>query len=135
MNGTDNDKSGDKSGDKSAAGPHVAGLDWSWEQHAVCVLEPDGAVLERFDVAHDAAGLREALRRLKRHRVTAVGIERGDGPVVDTLLAAGLAVFVISSRQVRALRLRYDCAGNKDDRFDAFVLAGGHRCYAPMPTG
>jgi transposase len=43
--------------------------------------------------------------------------------VVDILLAAGLAVFVISSRQVRALRPRYGSAGNKDDRFDAFVLA------------
>src|SRR3954469_2833079 len=52
-----------------------------------------------------------------------VGIERGAGPVVDALLAAGLSVFVISSRQVRALRLRYGTAGNKDDRFDAFVLA------------
>jgi len=119
VNGTDEGKSAGK----NAAGPRVAGLDWSWEQHAVCVLEPDGAVVERFDVAHDAAGLREARRRLKRHRVTAVGIERGDGPVVDTLLAAGMAVFVISSRQVRALRLRYGTAGNKDDRFDAFVLA------------
>ncbi len=44
----------------------------------------------------------------------------------------GLQVVVISSRQVKALRLRYGTAGNKDDRFDAFVLADvlrsdGHR--------
>jgi len=32
-------------------------------------------------------------------------------------------VFVITSRQVKALRLRYGTAGNKDDRFDAYVLA------------
>jgi hypothetical protein len=106
-----------------AADSSVAGLDWSWDQHAVCVLDEDGTVLERFDVSHDAAGLREVVRRLARRRVRGVGIERGDGPVVDALLAAGLSVFVISSRQVRALRLRYGTAGNKDDRFDAFVLA------------
>jgi transposase len=106
-----------------AADSSVAGLDWSWDQHAVCVLDEDGTVLERFDVSHDAAGLREVVRRLARRRVRGVGIERGDGPVVDALLAAGLSVFVISSRQVRALRLRYGSAGNKDDRFDAFVLA------------
>jgi transposase len=106
-----------------AAGSAVAGLDWSWDRHAVCVLDDDGTVLERFEVTHDAAGLREAVRRLSRRRVRGVGIERGDGPVVEALLAAGLAVFVISSRQVRALRLRYGTAGNKDDRFDAFVLA------------
>jgi transposase len=121
-----------------AADSSVAGLDWSWDQHAVCVLDEDGTVLERFDVSHDAAGLREVVRRLARRRVRGVGIERGDGPVVDALLAAGLSVFVISSRQVRALRLRYGTAGNKDDRFDAFVLANvlrtdAHRLQPLVP--
>ena len=52
-----------------------------------------------------------------------VAIERPDGPVVDTLLAAGITVVVISPNQVKNLRGRYGSAGNKDDRFDAFVLA------------
>jgi hypothetical protein len=63
-----------------AGSARAAGLDWSWDRHSVCVLEAGGAVVERFDVAHDAAGLREVVR----HRVGQVGIERGDGPVVDT---------------------------------------------------
>ena len=46
-----------------------------------------------------------------------------DGPVVDALLEAGLTVFVIAPNQVKNLRSRYGSAGNKDDRFDAFVLA------------
>ncbi len=52
-----------------------------------------------------------------------VAIERPDGPVVDALLEAGLTVVVISPNQVKNLRGRYGSAGNKDDRFDAFVLA------------
>jgi transposase len=52
-----------------------------------------------------------------------VAIERPDGPVVDALLAAGVSVYVIPPSQVRNLRGRYGSAGNKDDRFDAFVLA------------
>ena len=52
-----------------------------------------------------------------------VAIERPDGPVVDTLLDAGVTVVVISPNQVKNLRARYGSAGNKDDRFDAFVLA------------
>src|SRR6266516_7582873 len=61
-----------------------------------------------------------------------VAIERGDGPVVEELLSAGLAVFVVPSRQIKGLRTRYGPAGNKDDRFDAYVLADtlrtdGHR--------
>jgi transposase len=123
---------------ESAGSPRLAGLDWSWDRHAVCVLDGHGTVLDRFDVGHDAAGLSEVVGRLARHRVSRVGIERGDGPVVDTLLTAGLEVVVISSRQVRALRLRYGSAGNKDDRFDAFVLADvlrtdGHRLRPLVP--
>jgi transposase len=52
-----------------------------------------------------------------------VAIERGDGPVIDAVLDAGLTVVVISPNQVKNLRSRYGSAGNKDDRFDAYVLA------------
>ena len=61
--------------------------------------------------------------RLRRGGVGEVAIERPDGPVVDALLDAGLTVVVISPNQVKNLRSRYGSAGNKDDRFDAFVLA------------
>jgi transposase len=67
---------------------------------------------------------------LRRHRVLRVGIERGDGPVVEHLLRAGFEVVVISARQVKSLRARYGSAGNKDDRFDAFVLADALRTDA-----
>lgn len=114
------------------------GVDWSWEQHAVCVLDGAGRVVERFEVGHDADGLRQLTRRLHRQHVPRVAIERGDGPVVEALLAAGLEVVVVSSRQIKALRLRYGTAGNKDDRFDAFVLADvlrsdGHRLASLQP--
>jgi transposase len=63
------------------------------------------------------------VRRLLRAGVDEVGIERPDGPIVDALLAAGLTVLVIPPGQVKNLRSRYGSAGNKDDRFDAYVLA------------
>lgn len=106
------------------AGARVcAGIDWASVDHAVCILDPDGNVLERFFVVHDAAGLKTLVRRLLTAGVDEVGIERGDGPVVDALLAVGLTVLVISPGQVKNLRSRYGSAGNKDDRFDAYVLA------------
>ncbi|WP_347354935.1 IS110 family transposase [Intrasporangium sp.] len=43
--------------------------------------------------------------------------------MIDTLLQAELTVVVISPNQVKNLRGRYGSAGNKDDRFDAYVLA------------
>jgi transposase len=63
------------------------------------------------------------VRRLLQASVDEVGIERGDGPVVDAFLQAGLTVLVIAPGQVKNLRSRYGSAGNKDDRFDAYVLA------------
>ncbi|MDQ4116863.1 MAG: IS110 family transposase [Actinomycetota bacterium] len=100
-----------------------AGVDWSWSEHAVCVIDDTGAATERFTVPHTAAGLRKLVTTLHRHQVAGVAIERGDGPVVAALLEAGLSVFVIASRQVGALRSRYGTARNKDDRFDAYLLA------------
>jgi transposase len=100
----------------------TAGVDWAKDDHAVCVVGDQGQVLDRFTVVHDAAGLRMMAARLLRAGVEDVGIERSDGPVVDTLLAAGLRLFVIPPSQVKNLRSRYGSAGNKDDRFDAYVL-------------
>jgi transposase len=100
-----------------------AGLDWASVDHAVCILDVDGSMLERFFVVHDAAGLKTLVRRLLRAGVNEVGIERGDGPVVDALLQAGLTVLVVAPGQVKNLRSRYGSAGNKDDRFDAYLLA------------
>ena len=106
------------------AGPRVcAGLDWAKDDHVVCIIDPDGEVLDRFTVSDTAAGLKSLVRRLLAAEVTEVGIERGDGPVVEALLTAGLVVLVISPNQVKNLRSRYGSAGNKDDRFDAYVLA------------
>jgi transposase len=117
--------------DPSAAAARItAGVDWAKDDHAVCVAGGQGEALERFSVRHDAAGLREMAARLLRAGVSQVGIERGDGPVVETLLAAGLTVFVIPPGQVKNLRSRYGSAGNKDDRFDAYVLADAVRTDA-----
>jgi transposase len=104
--------------------PHpTGGVDWAKDDHAVAVVAPDGEQIARFSVSHDAAGVRILVRRLLAAGVAEVGIERPDGPVVDALRQAGLVVFVIPPGQLKNLRSRYGSAGNKDDRFDAYVLA------------
>jgi transposase len=101
----------------------TAGVDWARDNHAVSVVDARGRETSRRTVAHDAAGLRELLAMLAKAGACEVAIERPDGPVVDALLSAGITVVVISPNQVKNLRGRYGSAGNKDDRFDAFVLA------------
>lgn len=98
-------------------------IDWASETHVGAVVDHLGELVAGYDFAHTGAGLATMLRRFAQHGVEAVAIERPDGPVVETLLAADLEVFVISPRQLKNLRGRYGSAGNKDDAFDAFVLA------------
>jgi len=108
---------------ETSAARVCAGLDWAKDDHAVCVVGAEGEVLARFTISHNAAGLKELVRRLLKIGVAEVGIERPDGPVVEALLGAGLTVLVIPPAQVKNLRGRYGSAGNKDDRFDSYVLA------------
>jgi transposase len=101
----------------------TAGIDWASADHAVCVVDAAGQAVTRFTVAHTPAGLADMTRRLRKAGAAEAAIERGDGPVVDALLEAGITTVVITPNQVKNLRSRYGSAGNKDDRFDAYVLA------------
>ena len=98
-------------------------LDWASTEHAVAVVDDTGAAIERFSVSATAPGLRGLTTRLTAAGVHEVAIERSDGQGVDALLAAGLTVVVISPHRIANLRSRYRTSGNKDDRFDAYVLA------------
>lgn len=101
----------------------TCGIDWARDDHAIAIVDGHGLQVYRGTVEHNAAGLRELVTLLARTGATEVAIERPDGPVVDALLAAGITVVVISPNQLKNLRGRYGSAGNKDDRFDAYVLA------------
>jgi transposase len=104
-------------------GDVTCGIDWARDDHAVSVVNARGREICRCSVEHSAAGLRELIAVLARNGAREAAIERPDGPVVDALLEAGVTVVVISPNQVKNLRGRYGSAGNKDDRFDAYVLA------------
>ncbi len=115
---------------------YFAGLDWASQTHAVCVIDEQGSVLERLDVAHDAAGLAELRRRLERWHRPPVAIERPSGLIVDTLVEAGFVVVPIHPNAVKATRPRYRSHGAKSDASDAYLLADllrtdGHR-FKPL---
>jgi transposase len=101
----------------------TAGIDWARDDHAVSIVNDRGREVHRCTVEHTTAGLRALVKVLGKHGVGEVAIERPDGPAIDAMLEAGLTVVVISPNRVKNLRGRYGSAGNKDDRFDAFVLA------------
>ena len=120
--------------DMTVPTPATGGIDWATDTNELCIVDPAGRVIARDNTTMDAAGIRELIDTFERHSVNRVAIERPDGPVVDALLSAGIEVVVITPRQVKNLRSRYGSAGNKDDRFDAFVLADTLRTDAARLT-
>lgn len=119
---------------------YFAGLDWASRTHALCVVDERGGVVERFEIGHDAAGLADLQRRLRRLGSPPLAIERPSGLLVDTLVEAGFMVVPIHPNAVKASRPRYRSHGGKSDASDAYLLADllrtdGHRFKALTAQG
>ena len=119
----------------TSRGELFAGIDWASKTHMICVVDHDGAITVRFEIPNTGKTFTGLVKRLTKLGVEGVAIERGDGPLVEALLAAGLRVVVITPRQVKGLRSRYSGSGAKSDAGDAYLLADvlrtdGHRLTA-----
>ena len=118
---------------------YTVGLDWAKDTHAVCVIDAEGAVVERFEVEHDRDGLRTFATRLKRWglpETLRIAVERPSGLLVDTLVEAGFVIVPIHPNVVKACRSRYSTVHAKSDPGDAYLLADllrtdGHR-FEPL---
>jgi len=117
------------------------GLDWGGQSHAVCVLDAAGAVVDRFQIAHDRDGLAALASRLRKRGPAdqiPIAIERPSGLLIDTLVEVGFAVTPIHPNVVKACRPRYRAVAAKSDPGDAYILADilrtdGHRLSSLQP--
>jgi transposase len=100
-----------------------AGIDWASQEHAACVVDPDGRIVEGRRYRHDERGLRALCERLHELDVALVAVERPDGVLIERLLDADFAVIAVHPNQLAAMRPRFSAAGGKSDNFDAFMLA------------
>jgi hypothetical protein len=86
---------------------YFAGLDWGNVEHAACVVDEQGQVVQRLVVPHTREGLHTLLAALARLGATSllpIAIERPSGGlVVDTLVEAGHPVLPTSCELSRAL--------------------------------
>jgi transposase len=108
------------------------GIDWASELHRVCVVNPNGDVVDQKWIEHSGQSLSELVAWLRRKTTAnpaqiAIAIELPRGPVVETLMEQGFAVFSINPKQLDRFRDRYSPAGAKDDSRDARVLADSLR--------
>jgi transposase len=118
------------------------GWDWASTSHAVTILDPVGAVIDRWTLGHTEHDLDTILARLAERGDPAdlpVAIERSDGIVVARLLAAGHPVVPIDPGAFHAARPRWGAAGAKSDPGDSYKLADylrtdGHRLRRLEPV-
>jgi len=108
------------------------GFDWASQTHVVCLLDRNGETIGERKVAHGGAELSELCDWLVAKSGAppariGVAIETPHGPVVETLLERGFAVFAINPKQLDRFRDRFTVAGAKDDRRDGHVLGDSLR--------
>ena len=105
------------------------GIDWGSERHHACLVDSDGTIIAEREFSHSGTGLAELadwpIQITGAASEVVVAIEVPHGPVVDTLLDRGFAVYSINPKVLDRLRDRISVAGAKDDQRDAYVLADG----------
>jgi transposase len=105
----------------------LVGIDWATEEHQVCILNGERAVLEQRKYPHSGAGIAQLSDHLYElsggdAACVAVGIETPRGAVVETLVERGFAVFSLNPKQMDRFRDRHTVSGAKDDVRDAYVI-------------
>jgi transposase len=103
------------------------GVDWAEEHHDVCMLDEQGKVLARAQVANSLHGVARIHALVAEHSEESgevvVGIETDRGLLVQALLAAGYQIYAINPLAVDRYRDRHSVSGAKSDAADAKVLA------------
>jgi len=102
------------------------GIDRASTEHAVCIVDAAGRVIDRFSIKHSAEGFERLVGRLARQAEPAalpVAIERPDGRLVDRLLEAGHPVVPVKTTAIKAWREAEVGSGARSDPGDARVIA------------
>ena len=118
------------------------GWDWASQRHDVTVIDDRGQLVDRWALAHNEAGLHQAMTRLAGHgrpEHLPVAIEATSGIVVDRLLATGHPVVPTRPNSFNAARPRWGASKATSDPGDSFKLAedlctDGHRLRRLQPT-
>jgi transposase len=109
------------------------GVDWASESHHVRLIDEAGGDIGESIFKHSGCGLAEmaawlmATSGADEPGQIHVAIELPHGPVVETLIERGFAVYALNPKQMDRFRDRYTLAGAKDDSRDALVMASALR--------
>jgi len=103
------------------------GLDWASQKHNVVVVDPQGKVIEDFEIEHSALGWKKFRERMQPYGSIPFAIETSQGAAVEQLLEAGMEVYPLNPKSAQSYRERKAPSGVKGDRLDAWSFADACR--------
>jgi len=102
------------------------GIDWADKEHALCIIDPEGACTHDT-LTHDPEAISEWVANLKQQFPDCnivIAIEQSKGALVHALMNFGeLTIYPINPKQFANFRMAIDPSGKKDDPGDAELLA------------
>jgi transposase len=103
------------------------GIDWAEEEHAICVLDEQGAVLAERRIPDTLVGSRELQALLASHAAqpqdVVLGIETEHGLLVRAVRLADYQLYAINPLLASRYHERVSSSGAKSDPADARMLA------------
>jgi hypothetical protein len=82
------------------------GLDWASQKHSIVVVDPQGKVVEDFEIEHSALGWKKFRERIKPYGSIPFAIETSQGAAVEQLRARVSRCFQLSWRCLAKARTR-----------------------------
>ena len=105
----------------------LIGIDWGQEHHHVYFMNPNGAQLASFEIAHAAEGFAELDDKRAKLGVPPteclVAVETAHNLLVDFLWSRQYIVYVIATTVVKGSRGRITNSGASSDARSAYLLA------------
>jgi len=106
---------------------HFGGLDWAKHQHQVCIVDPQGQIVERLQFEHSGPGWAKFRETIEKYPALGMAIETSQGAVVEQLLASQVSVWPVHPKAAKSYRQRQAPSGTKDDQLDSWSLADALR--------
>lgn len=102
------------------------GIDWADEEHALCIITPDG-ITKQLTLKQDADAIQQWVSEIQQQFPDCeirIAIEQSKGALVHALLNFGdLHLYPINPKQASNFRTALSPSGKKDDPGDAEMLA------------
>jgi transposase len=105
----------------------LIGIDWSKNEHHICIVNQAGAQISRFSIPHSTSGFSDFEAKVNKVGVPLtdclIGLETAHNLLIDFLLSRGFCLYVIPPSVVSGNRDRYRSSRAHNDDSDAFLIA------------